>query len=102
MRRILALVEGQTEEIFVRDVLDPHMARFDACVIPVLLKTKRVKSGGHFRGGVTSTAQVLGDIRRLLGDSNAACVTTILDYYGLPSDFPGTSVDAQNRPVMDA
>ena len=26
---------------------------------------------------------------RSLGDSSAACVTTMLDYYGLPKDFPG-------------
>ena len=29
------------------------------------------------------------DIRLLLGDTNAALITTMLDYYGLPSDFPG-------------
>jgi len=64
----------------------------------VLLKTKRIKSGGTFRGGVTSMAQVLGDIRRLLGDSGASAVTTILDYYALPADFPGMAT----RPAGDA
>lgn len=96
MSRLLILVEGQTEEIFVRDILTPHLAGFDVHPIAVLLKTKRVKAGGAFRGGVTSTEKVLGDIRRLLGDSNAT-VTTMLDYYGLPEDFPGM----ETRPVGD-
>lgn len=94
MKRLLILVEGQTEETFVRDVLSPHLSARSIHAIPVLLKTKRVKSGGAFRGGVTSTEQVLGDIRRLLGDSGARAVTTILDYYALPDDFPGM----QTRP----
>lgn len=66
MKRLLVLVEGQTEEAFVRDVLTAHLSAFEIYPTAVLLKTKRVKSGGAFRGGVTSTEQVLGDIQRLL------------------------------------
>jgi hypothetical protein len=98
MKRLLVLVEGQTEEAFVRDVLTAHLAAFEVHPTAVLLKTKRVKSGGAFRGGVTSTEQVLGDIRRLVGDTGAACVTTMLDYYVLPEDFPGMTT----RPAGDA
>ena len=79
MKKLLLLVEGQTEETFVRDVLSPHLSSFDVVVIPVLLKTKRVKSGGHFRGGVSSTRQVLGDVRLLLRDSSATVVSTLID-----------------------
>jgi hypothetical protein len=98
MKRLLILVEGQTEEAFVRDVLTTHLGAFEVHPTAVLLKTKRVKSGGAFRGGVTSAEQVLGDIRRLVGDSGAAGVTTMLDYYALPDDFPGMST----RPPGDA
>ena len=82
----------------MRDVLTSHLAPFAVHPTAVLLKTKRVKSGGAFRGGVTSTEQVLGDIRRLVGDTGAAGVTTMLDYYALPEDFPGMST----RPAGDA
>ena len=95
MKRLLVLVEGRTEETFVWNVLQPHLGLFGVSPTAVVLKTKRVKSGGAFRGGVTSTAQVLGDLRRLLGDTGAAAVTTIIDYYGLPDDFPGMAT----RPV---
>ena len=97
MKRVLVLVEGQTEEVFVRDVLTPHLAPFDVQPTQVLLKTKRTASGS-FKGGVTSTQQVIGDVRRLLGDTGAALVTTMIDYYGLPDDFPGMV----SRPSHDA
>lgn len=89
MARALILVEGQTEETFVRDVLAPHLGERDVHVRATLLVTKRVKSGIHFKGGVTRYERIESDVRRLLGDSDAALVTTMLDYYGLPSDFPG-------------
>jgi uncharacterized protein DUF4276 len=98
VKKALILVEGQTEETLVRDVIGPHLEGVGIAIVPVILKTKRVKAGGAFRGGVTNTAQVLGDIRRLLGDSSASVVTTMLDYYGLPSDFPGMD----SRPAVDA
>jgi len=58
-------------------------------VTPIVLATKRIKSGGKFRGGVSSYPQFKRDLQRLLGDRGAAAVTMMLDYYGLPKDFPG-------------
>lgn len=89
MRKVLILVEGQTEERFVKDVLQPHLWAHGVHPEPKIVTTKRVKSGPDFKGGITSFAKVEYDIRLLLGDSNAALVTTMIDYYGLPHDFPG-------------
>ena len=89
MSKILIYVEGQTEETFVRDVLAPHLAHYGVYVTPIVTKTKQTKDGTTFRGGITSYAQTRGEIRKLLGDSSAALVTTMIDYYGLPRDFPG-------------
>ena len=49
---------------------------------------KTVKRGPNFKGGITSFGQVERDLRRLLGDTSAALVTTMFDLYGLPDDFP--------------
>jgi len=88
MHRVLILVEGQTEERFVKSILQPNLSAFDVHVEPKIVTTKRVKSGPDFRGGVTSFGKVEYDIRLLLRDTNAALITTMLDYYGLPNDFP--------------
>ncbi len=89
MKRVLILVEGQTEETFVREVLAPHLLARNVALTPTILATRRVKSGGHFKGGATSYAKVQGDLHRLLKDTGAERITTMLDYYGLPDDFPG-------------
>lgn len=89
MRKLFVLVEGQTEEAFVRELLAPYLYEFQLAPIPVLLKTKRTKSGQTFKGGLTSYAKARADIFALLGDSSAVAVTTMVDFYGLPRDFPG-------------
>ncbi len=89
MTRLLMLVEGQSEEIFVKRVLTPHLVSYGVHVAhPVVLWTKRLPAGSGFRGGAVGWQQILEDLRRLLRDSDA-WVTTMLDYYGLPKDFPG-------------
>ncbi|MEW6358274.1 MAG: DUF4276 family protein [Planctomycetota bacterium] len=101
MKRVLILVEGQTEERFVKDVLRDHLFAYDVWITPTILTTKRVKCGPDFKGGVTSYAKVKRESRRLLGDTSAALVTTMFDLYALPRDFPGR-VDAGGDPLDKA
>lgn len=88
MTRLLMLVEGQSEEIFVKQTLAPHLAEHGVFVEPILLWTKRHASGGGFRGGVSNWEQILKNLKPLTYDTDA-WVTTLLDFYGLPDDFPG-------------
>lgn len=84
MKRVLVLVEGQTEETFVKRVLGEHLSRFGVYAAPTIAATKRVKSGKKFKGGVVSYARARRDLLRLLGDSGAAAVTTMIDYSSAP------------------
>jgi hypothetical protein len=91
-KRALILVEGQTEERFVKQVLGPHLAQSELYIIPTLLTTKVVKAGPNFKGGVTRFEKFEADLRRLLGGAGqGVLVTMMLDYYRLPGDFPGMS-----------
>lgn len=94
MTRVLVLAEGQTEETFFRELLAPHLWDHEVYPQVVLAATKRVKSGGVFRGGIVSYAKVKSDILKLLRDRNAAAVTTMIDYNGLPKGFPGLDTRA--------
>lgn len=91
MKKIHILVEGQTEETFVNEVLAPPLTEREVFLLPKLAVTKRVKSGGQFKGGIVSYGKLAGEIRRLLEDRSADLVTTMIDFYGLPTDFPGRS-----------
>jgi hypothetical protein len=90
MKRGLVLVEGQTEERFVNECLAPYL--LDKGLIlerPTIVATKRVAGGPNFKGGISSYGQVQRDLQRLLHDEHASIITTVLDYYALPKDFPG-------------
>lgn len=89
MRRCLILVEGQTEETFVREILRDHLQAYSLWVTPILINTRIVKDGPNFKGGVRSYGQIKQDLLRLCRDTDALIITTLLDYYGLPKDFPG-------------
>lgn len=64
----------------------------------VILATKRVRSGPAFRGGITSYAKTRREILRLLGDTSVDLVTTMVDVYGLPEDFPGYTTRPASPP----
>lgn len=92
--RLIVVVEGQTEEEFVKQVLGPHLAGYgvyaSATIVGKHIAQKRghgARGGGHFRHWRT-------DIQRILGRDGGADlrVTTLFDLYGLPSDFPGLDV----------
>lgn len=83
MSRVYVLVEGQTEQAFVRDVLTPTLSTLGIFPHPVLLGKP-----GH-KGGIRSFAMVQREISNLLKQDVNAFVTTLFDRYGLPSDWPG-------------
>ncbi len=90
MIRIHVICEGQTEEMFVNEVLAEHFLEQDIVLQPGL-----VGKPGH-KGGNVSFERIFKDVRlRLLGDRSAYC-TTLLDFYGLPTKFPGKA-DAQTK-----
>lgn len=83
------LVEGQSEEVFVKRTLTPYLAEKGIFVQPpIVLWTKRLAAGSGFRGGVSHWDQIRKNLLPLTRDSDA-WVTTMLDFYGLPDDFPG-------------
>lgn len=87
MKNIAIVVEGQTEEAFVKQILQPGLG--DEFVIePIVVQTSRAASGRKQKGGGT-WRHYERDIRSLLGQSHRSLVTTMLDFYGYPTDGPG-------------
>jgi hypothetical protein len=89
MSRLCILVEGQTEEAFVRELLVPHYARLGRFITPIIVST----SPGY-KGGVVSYAKVKPQIVRLCRQDSDAFVSTMFDLYALPTDFPGKATSA--------
>jgi len=91
-KKILVLVEGQTEERFVKRILSPYLFPKNIFLAPIVIKTKREVRGPDHKGGVNSYQQVLKDLIPLLKDTSADIVTTMIDYYALPTNFPGYNI----------
>lgn len=89
MIRLHFVVEGQTEEIFVRDVLASHLAGFG--VVSDVQRVTTSRAGGRLhRGGLLRHAHLRRDLEtRMRTDSGPeSWFTTLIDYYALPDDFP--------------
>jgi hypothetical protein len=91
MRAAAILVEGQTEEAVVQDVLAPWFMERGCCLTPVILKTKRPAGQPSHRGGIARYGKVERDLRLLLASSHYVFVTSLIDFYGWPADAPGVA-----------
>lgn len=86
--RLYFVVEGQTEERFVKQTLSPYLSSFNVGAIGMVVTTSRRRGK---RGGLSKYERVQNDIIRLTKQEKNLDVrfTTMFDLYGLPDDFPG-------------
>ncbi len=87
MTRLFVLVEGQTEETFVNDVLAPHLYCQGYTVVSArLFGNARQRSR---RGGIRPWRSAEKDIVRHLREDREVAVALMVDYYGLPQAGEG-------------
>ena len=82
MKRVHVFCEGQTEDVFVREVLAPHFAGLDIWLNPIIVRT-----GPQGKGGVVSYAKVKWQILKKCREDSAALVSNMFDFYGLPKQI---------------
>jgi Domain of unknown function (DUF4276) len=89
VKRLYVVVEGFSEEAFVRARLRPHLIDLGVLVAPIVVTTARDRSGHKHKGG-GRWAHWRNDIERVYREQAGpdAVVTTMFDLYGLPADFP--------------
>jgi len=97
--RVNIVVEGQTEETFVRDVLGPFLGAQGVFVTARSVETGR-KKNRIYRGGTIDYEQCRGDIELWL-KQDSAHVSTMFDLYALPQDFPGAGPVGQFMSGVD-
>ena len=83
MSRVVAIVEGRTEQAFCGQILVPTLGAKG-----VYLEAQLVGKPGH-KGGVRSWESVRRDILNAIKQQAGRVCTTMFDYYGLPGDWPG-------------
>ena len=84
--RVNVIVEGPTEESFIKNILAPYFWPSATYVIPFVLGVPGRK------GGNVNYGRVRKDILLQLKQDREAYCSTMLDLYGLGAGFPGASV----------
>jgi hypothetical protein len=75
MARLIIVCEGQTEQEFCNDILQPHLIQFGIVVQnPTIKKTA---------GGIVNWASLKHQIETHLKQDPTAFVTTLIDFYGI-------------------
>jgi hypothetical protein len=97
LRQVAVVVEGQTEEGFVADVLGPHLLNDDIHVQPIVVATSRAANGSKFKGG-GGWSHYARDLTRLLSEPHWTVVTTMIDFYAYPADGPGAGCPTPHVP----
>jgi len=97
--RLHFVVEGQTEETFVRSLLAPELGAMGIYCDAHRVTTGR-RRGKFYRGGLVSFAHLRRDLELWMNQDKASdsWFTTMVDLYRLPSDFPSL---ADSRRVTD-
>jgi hypothetical protein len=85
------LCEGQTEELFAKQVLKDYLKDFGIVVKTTILITNKKK---NIRGGMLNYQQAKNDLDLLIKQHakkthETHYFTTMFDFYALPNDFPG-------------
>lgn len=92
MNRVRVLVEGQTEQAFVKDILKPY---FDLRQIYLhAVKLRR-------QGGITPYERAKDVIVKSLKEDSGLICTTMVDFYAMPTDWPGRIESKSCRNYQD-
>lgn len=87
---IMILCEGETEDLFVRNILSPY------------LQVRNIYTDTVILGGVSRYAGIKRDLEKLGKSKKYDLLTTMLDYYKLPQDVPGVKDCKETEPCRIA
>ncbi|NEQ97679.1 MAG: DUF4276 family protein [Cyanothece sp. SIO2G6] len=82
MARVFILVEGETEEDFVNEILAPHLYHkgYQAVTVKLMGNARQ----RNRRGGIKGWTAVRQEIIRYLNTDPSIYISTMADYYALP------------------
>lgn len=97
MKTVHVICEGQTEANFVKRVLSPYfLSKQIYFSAPIVVTKTDLKNGKMFKGGMSSFEKAKNMLQKYLPltKKENVFVTTMFDYYHIPTDTPGyTNVD---------
>lgn len=99
MRRLVFLVEGDTELIFINNHVIPYFYSI-GFLNPMQAQKVTTNRQMQKKGGIQNYDYLKNDIRRVLGQGNVI-ITTFIDFFKLPTSFPGYSPDSSKISAIE-
>lgn len=99
MPRLVFIVEGDAEQHFI----NMHLVGYLSQKFPgVGMHAQKITTNRHLnkKGGNVSYALFRNELKRTAAQGNVL-ITTMLDFFRLPNDFPGYSTDVLTIDVME-
>lgn len=85
MKRLIIICEGETEQEFCQDVLSPYfLSKEIAIEYPTIKKSN---------GGIVKWNMLKRQIQSSLKQDRGVFVSTFIDLYGLPTDYPDFDIN---------
>lgn len=93
MKRVVFIVEGNTEVLFINQVVIPYLYKegFENSMNAQTILTNKKQNK---KGGVINYQYLKNDIERVFAQGNVI-VTTFIDFFRLPTNFPNFTTDAK-------
>ena len=88
---IVAIVEGSTEQIFIRDIVTPFLSRKNIFLTPIILSKPGQK------GGDVKFTRAKNDFERHLKQRKDTYLTLFVDYYGIKKGWPGRDITVDEK-----
>lgn len=84
MKRLYIIVEGQSEEEFVKELIAPYFQTLGFYDV----RGFKIRTSKHGKGGFVNYQHLKKDIERLLKSERNILVTTFVDYFRIPNSLP--------------
>ena len=97
MKNVYIYCEGPTEETFINEILYPYFFNIGIVVTPIICTTKRTRLK-KYKGGVSDYNKIKNELTILCKSHSNEFVTTMFDYYAMPSNTPG--IDNQDADIL--
>lgn len=92
MKRLVFIVEGDTEILLVENTIMPYLYGL-GFQNPITCQTITTNRKQHKKGGVVSYGSFENELKRTFSQGDVI-ITTLVDFFKLPTDFPGYTLDA--------
>ena len=83
--KVIIIVEGQTEEEFVNESLRPWLNNHSIYDVRAI----KIRTSQTGKGGSANYQKFKNDVSRLLNQQNDVLITSLIDFFRLPTSFPG-------------